>query len=82
MRYLKALSAKDTKEKFKNYAQLINQKSQKKRYLSKNNQNIRRLELISKITQLRNWRIVKKALWLDQMYFLHIFDSDFKDPKN
>ena len=42
-------SDKDTKEKFKNYVQLINHKYQKKRYLSKNNQNIRRLELISKI---------------------------------
>ncbi len=41
-------SDKDTKEKFKNYVQLINHKYQKKRYLSKNNQNIRRLELISK----------------------------------
>jgi hypothetical protein len=40
---------KDTKEKFKNYVQLINHKYQKRRYLSKNNQNIRRLELISKI---------------------------------
>jgi len=40
---------KDTREKFKNYVQLINHKYQKKRYLSKNNQNIRRLELISKI---------------------------------
>jgi hypothetical protein len=39
----------DTKEKFKNYVQLINHKLHKKRYLSKNNQNIRRLELISKI---------------------------------
>ena len=39
----------DTKEKFKNYVQLINQKYYKKRYLSKNNQNIRRLEFISKI---------------------------------
>ena len=40
---------KDTQEKFKNYVQFINHKYQKKRYLSKNNQNIRRLELISKI---------------------------------
>ena len=40
---------KDTKEKFKNYVQLINQKYNKKRYLSKNNQNIRRVELISQI---------------------------------
>ena len=39
---------KDTQEKFKNYVQLINHKSQKKRYLSKNNQNVRRLELLSK----------------------------------
>jgi hypothetical protein len=39
---------KDTQEKFKNYVQLINHKYQKKRYLSKNNQNIKRLELISK----------------------------------
>tara|TARA_B100001057_G_scaffold180789_1_gene181518 strand:- start:443 stop:1417 length:975 start_codon:yes stop_codon:yes gene_type:complete len=39
----------DTKEKFKNYVQLINQKYYKKRYLSKNNQNIRRVEFISKI---------------------------------
>jgi hypothetical protein len=40
---------KDTKEKFKNYVQLINHKYYKKRYLSKNNQNIRRVKLISKI---------------------------------
>jgi hypothetical protein len=39
----------DTKEKFKNYVKLINQKYYKKRYLSKNNQNIRRIELISNI---------------------------------
>ena len=38
---------KNTKEKFKNYVNHINHKYQKKRYLSKNNQNIRRLELIS-----------------------------------
>ena len=44
-------SDKDTKEKFKNYVQLINHKYQKKRYLSKNNQNVRRLELISKSFQ-------------------------------
>jgi hypothetical protein len=42
-------SDEDTQEKFNNYVQLINHKYQKKRYLSKNNQNIRRLELISKI---------------------------------
>ena len=38
-----------TKEKFKKYIQLINYRYEKKRYLSKNNQNIRRIELISKI---------------------------------
>jgi hypothetical protein len=38
---------KNTEEKFKHYVQLINQRYKKKRYLSKNNQNIRRLELIS-----------------------------------
>jgi len=36
-----------TKEKFKTYTQLIKQRYHKERYLSKNNQNIRRLELIS-----------------------------------
>jgi len=41
-------SEKNTKEKFKNYVLLINQKYQKRRYLSKNNQNIRRVEFISK----------------------------------
>jgi len=40
---------KDTKEKFKNYVKLINHKFQRKRYLSKNNQNIRRIQLISNI---------------------------------
>ena len=40
---------KYTKEKFKKYVQLINYRYDKKRYLSKNNQNIRRIELISKI---------------------------------
>ena len=38
----------DLQEKFKIYVQLINQKYQKERYLSKNNQNITRLELLSK----------------------------------
>ena len=42
-------SDEDTQEKFKTYVQLINQKYHKERYLSKNNQNIRRLELISAI---------------------------------
>ena len=39
----------ETKEKFNNYVQLITHRYQKKRYLSKNNQNIRRLKLISNI---------------------------------
>ena len=43
---------KDTQKKFKNYIELINHKYQRTRYLSKNNQNIRRLELISKIFPL------------------------------
>ena len=39
----------DTKEKFKMYIQLIKQKYKKNRYLSKNNQNIRRIDLLSRI---------------------------------
>lgn len=39
----------ETEEKFKTYVQLINKRYQKRRYLSKNNQNIRRLKVISKI---------------------------------
>tara|TARA_B100000886_G_scaffold169474_2_gene116045 strand:+ start:495 stop:1469 length:975 start_codon:yes stop_codon:yes gene_type:complete len=38
---------KETEKKFKNYVRLINNKYHKERYLSKNNQNIRRIELIS-----------------------------------
>ncbi len=37
---------------------------------------------ISKMTQLRNWRYFKNALWLDQMYFLHVLDHKNRDPKN
>ncbi len=40
---------RDIKKDFKNYVDLINHKYKKKRYLSKNNQNVRRLELISNI---------------------------------
>ncbi len=40
---------KDIKEKFSTYVQLINNKYKKERYLSKNNQNIKRLEFISNI---------------------------------
>ena len=39
----------ESKKKYKDYVQLINQRYNQERYLSKNNQNIRRLELISKI---------------------------------
>ena len=37
---------------------------------------------ITKMTQLRNYRIFKNAIWLDQMYFLHVLDSSYRDPKN
>jgi len=40
---------KKSEKKFKLFVKLINQKYQKNRYLSKNNQNIKRLELISKL---------------------------------
>ena len=39
----------DSLRKFETYVNLVNHSYRKKRYLSKNNQNIRRLELISKI---------------------------------
>lgn len=39
---------KETIEKFKKYVHMINHRYQKERYLSKNNQNITRLDLISK----------------------------------
>ena len=42
-------SDKETKEKFKRYVRLINNRYQKKRYLSKNNQNIKKLDLIAEI---------------------------------
>jgi hypothetical protein len=37
---------------------------------------------ICKMTQLKDWRIFKNAVWLDQMYFLHVLDSSYRDPKN
>ena len=40
---------KNISENFRKYVQRINHRYQKERYLSKNNQNIKRLELISKI---------------------------------
>jgi len=39
----------ETIDKFKKYVQIINYRYQKERYLSKNNQNIKRLKLISEI---------------------------------
>jgi len=36
---------------------------------------------ICKMTQLKDWRIFKNAVWLDQMYFLHVLDSSYRDPK-
>jgi len=35
---------------------------------------------ICKMTQLRNWRIFKNALWIEQMYFLHVLDSEYRHP--
>ena len=43
-----------------------------------NNSNL--LRKICKFTQLKNWRIFKNALWIDQMYFLHVLDSDYRLP--
>lgn len=37
---------------------------------------------ITKMTQLRNWRIFKNAIWLDQMYFMHVLDSNYRAPGN
>jgi len=37
---------------------------------------------ICKMTQLSNWRIFKNALWLDQMYFLHVLDAAYRKPEN
>ncbi len=37
---------------------------------------------ISKMTQLRDWRIFKNAVWIDQMYYLHVLDSSYRHPKN
>ena len=35
---------------------------------------------IRKMTQLRDWRIFKSALWLDQMYYLHVYDHYRRTP--
>jgi hypothetical protein len=37
---------------------------------------------ICKMTQLSDWRIFKNALWLDQMYFLHVLDATYRKPEN
>lgn len=37
---------------------------------------------ICKMNVLRNWRIFKNAIWLDQMYYMHSFDNDYRKPKN
>jgi hypothetical protein len=37
---------------------------------------------ICKMTQLSHWRIFKNALWLDQMYFLHVLDAAYRKPEN
>jgi hypothetical protein len=37
---------------------------------------------ICEMTQLKNIRIFKNATWLNQMYFLHVLDSSYRDPKN
>lgn len=39
------------------------------------------LRKIAPMRQLRNWRIFKNALWLDQMFFVHIFDSIYRTPE-
>jgi hypothetical protein len=36
---------------------------------------------IAPMRQLRNWRIFKNALWLDQMFYLHVFDSVYRTPE-
>ena len=36
---------------------------------------------ICRMNQLRSWRLFKNALYLDQMYFCHIFDHKRRDPK-
>ena len=36
---------------------------------------------ICKMTQLKDQRVFKNALWLNQMYFLHVLDSSYRDPK-
>ena len=37
---------------------------------------------IIKMIKLRDWRIFKNAVWIDQMYYLHVLDSNYRHPKN
>jgi hypothetical protein len=40
------------------------------------------LRKICKMTSLRNWRIFKNAMYLDQMYFLHSFDHELRSVEH
>lgn len=62
-------SDNDVQEKFKYYTQIINKKYQKNRYLSKNNQNIRRLDLISE-TFTKSYILIPFRNPLQQAYSL------------
>ena len=76
-------SDSDVQEKFKSYVQIINKKYQKNRYLSKNNQNIKRLDFISE-TFTKSYILIPFRNPLQQAYSLlsqHIrfIDSSKKD---
>lgn len=62
-------SDNDAQEKFRTYVQIINKKYQKNRYLGKNNQNIRRLDLISK-TFTKSYILIPFRNPLQQAYSL------------
>jgi len=62
-------SDNDAQEKFRTYVQIINKKYQKNRYLSKNNQNIRRLDLISE-TFTKSYILIPFRNPLQQAYSL------------
>lgn len=43
--------------------------------------NLKRLDKkISKMNLLKNQRIFRNAPWIDQMYFLHVLDSEYRSP--
>jgi len=44
------------------------------------NQQFSHYRKFARMNQLRNWRIFKNALWLDQMYFYHVFDHELRNP--